>query len=120
MAIPRKQRQWEIYRANLGENRDSHLLLISSNETNEILDRQVLACEIVPDSVHRLSESPVTVKATSNDTGLAEPATISVATIASIPRNCLVELEGRLDSVALRLAVDKGVQILIGNQRWPD
>lgn len=120
MAIPRKQRQWEIYRANVGEERDSYLLVVSSNETNEILDQQLLACELVPDSVHRLSESPVTVKAKSHDTGLSEPATISVATIASIPRNCLVELEGRLDSVALRLAVDRGLQILIGNQRWPD
>lgn len=120
MAIPRKQRQWELYRANLGEERDSHLLVLSSDETNEILDQQVLACEVVPYSVQRLSESPVTVKTQSAETGFGEPATINVATIASIPRNCLVELEGRLDSVALRLAVDKGFQILVGNQRWPD
>ncbi len=119
MAIPRKQRQWEIYRANIGEERDSHLVVISSNETNEILDRQVIVCELVPASTEPLPETPVTIKAGPSETGLGEDASISVATIASIPRNCLVELEGRLDSVALRLAVGKGIQILIGNQRWP-
>lgn len=119
MAIPRKQRQWEIYRANLGDERDSLLLVVSSNETNEILDQQVLACELVLESVQRLAESPVTIKASAQETGIGQPAVISVATVAGIPRNCLVELEGRLDSVALRFAVDRGIQILLGNQRWP-
>lgn len=119
MAIPRKQRQWEIYRANLGESRDSHLLVISSNETNDILDQQVIVCELVPDSLQVLPETPVTLKAAPHETGLSEDAAVSVSTIASVPRNCLVELEGRLDAVALRLAVNKGIQILIGNQRWP-
>lgn len=119
MAIPRRQRQWEIYRANLGEGGDTRLLVLSSNETNEILDRQVLACEIVLESVERVADTPVTVPAPAAQTGLAEPAAISVATLASVPRNCLVELEGRLESAALRMAVDRGVQILLGNQRWP-
>lgn len=119
MGIPRRQRQWEIYRANLGEDEDTRLLVLSSNETNEILDRQVLACEVVLESVEKVPETPVTVFAPEAQTGLAEPAAVSVATLASVPRNCLVELEGRLDSVALRMAVDRGVQILLGNQRWP-
>lgn len=119
MPIPRQSRQWEIYRANLGDGEDSRLLVLSSNETNEILDRQVLACEVVLESVERMTQTPVTLTAPAALTGLAEPSTISVATLASIPRNCLVELEGRLDSVALRMAVDKGIQILLGNQRWP-
>jgi hypothetical protein len=119
MAIPRKQHQWEIYRANLDDANVSYLLVISSNETNEILNQQVLACEVVLETTQRLAETPVTIKAKARETGLEDAATISVATLASIPRSCLVELEGRLDSVALRLAVDRGLQILIGNQRWP-
>lgn len=119
MSIPRAQRQWDIYRANLGESADCFLLVLSSNETNEILDKQVLACELVPESVQRLSASPVTIKAKPGETGLPEPATISVATLASIPRGCLTSLEGRLDPIPLRLAVDKAVQILIGNESWP-
>lgn len=119
MPIPRRQLQWEIYKANLGEERDTRVLVVSSNETNEILRHQVLACEVVPESVERLPETPVTIRVKSSESGLDENATISVSTMASIPRNCLVDLEARLDSVALRLAVDKGVHILIGNQRWP-
>lgn len=119
MAIPRRQRQWEIYRANLGDDRDCRLLVVSSNETNAILEQQVLACEVVPESVERLPATPVTLEAAPGECGLGERATISVATLASVPRNCLVELEGRLDSLPLRLAVVKAVQVLIGNQRWP-
>lgn len=119
MGVPRRQRQWEIFRANLGEGPDTRLLVLSSNETNEILDRQVLACEVVLESVETMPETPVTLPAPAAQTGLAEAANISVATLASVPRNCLVELEGRLESVALRMSVDKGIQILLGNQRWP-
>ena len=119
MSIPRKQRQWDIYRANLGEGPDCCLLVLSSNETNEILQSQVLACELVMESVQRLAATPVTLKAESDATGLPEPVTISVATIASIPRNCLIDLVGPLEPLALRIAVDTGVQILIGNERWP-
>lgn len=119
MPIPRTQRQWDIYRANLGESADCFLVVLSSNETNEILDRQVLACELVPESVQRLAVSPVTIRTKPGETGLPEPATISVATLASIPRSCLTSLEGRLDPIGLRLAVDNAVQILIGNERWP-
>ncbi|MBI3298834.1 MAG: hypothetical protein HYZ75_11760 [Elusimicrobia bacterium] len=119
MGVPRRQRQWEIYRANLGEGEDIRIMVLSSNETNEILDRQVLACEVLLESVERVAETPVTIPAPAAQTGLAEPANISVATLASIPRNCLVELEGRLDSIALRMGVNRGIQILLGNQRWP-
>lgn len=119
MAIPRRQRQWDVYRANLGEGSDCYLLILSSNETNEILESQVLACEIVPESIQRLAPSPVTIRAGPDDTGLKEPAVISVATLASIPRNCLVGLEGRLEPAALRMAADRGIQILLGNERWP-
>jgi len=119
MAIPRAQRQWDVYRANLGEGTDFFLLVLSSNETNEILGSQVIACELVPESVQRLAASPVTIKAKPGETGLSEPATISVATVASIPRSCLASLEGRLEPISLRLAVDKAVQILIGNESWP-
>ncbi len=117
--IPRRQRQWEIYRANLGENSDCYLLVLSSDETNEILDSQVIACELVMESAQKLSSSPVTIKAAPAETGLSEAAVISAATLASIPKNCLVSLEGRLEPISLRLAADRAIQILLGNERWP-
>lgn len=119
MPIPRKQRQWEIYRANLGEGPDCFLLVLSSNDTNEILAREVIACEVVLESAQRLPETPVTIRGKPPETGLEQSATICAATIASIPRNCLIELEGLLEPVLLRVAVDNAVQILLGNQRWP-
>lgn len=119
MSIPRKQRQWDIYRANLGEGPDCCLLVLSSNETNEIMESQVLSCELVLESVQRLAATPITLRAQPDETGLPEPVTISVATVASIPRNCLIDLAGRLEPLALRLAVDNGIQILLGNERWP-
>lgn len=119
MSLPSRQRQWDIYSANLGEGADCNILVISSNETNEILSSQILACEIVPNSVQRLPETPVTLPARIEDTGLPEAAAISVATLASLPRNCLVSLEGRLESVTLRLAVNRSIQILLGNEDWP-
>lgn len=119
MTIPRQQRQWDIYRASLGEGPDCFLLVLSSNETNEILGSQIIACELVLESVQGLAASPVTVKAKPEETGLQEPVTISAATLASIPRNCLTGLEGRLEPVSLRLAVEKAVQILLGNEPWP-
>ena len=119
MAIPRKQHQWDIYRANLGEGPDCLLLVLSSDETNEILESQILACELVPESIQKLAATPITINTKPGETGLQEAYIISVATLASIPRNCLIDLEGRLVPVALRLAVDKGHQTLLGNEDWP-
>lgn len=119
MPLPRRQRQWDIYKANLGESSDCLLLVVSSDETNEILESEIVACEVVPEGMQNLPVSPLTIKAKPEETGLAEPATLSIATLASIPRNCLVNLEGRLDPVALRTAVLKGVHILIGSESWP-
>lgn len=59
MAIPRRQRQGEIYRANLRGDGDARLLVLSSNETDGILDRQALAFEVVLESVERVAGTPV-------------------------------------------------------------
>lgn len=119
MRLRRRPRQWDIYRANLGEGPDCFLLILSSEETNEILESQVIGCELVPERVQKLTASPVTLKAVPEATGLQETVTISVATVASIPRNCLVDLEGRLDPMSHRLAVTKTLHILFGDERWP-
>jgi len=119
MGIPRRQRQWEVYRANLGEGPDCLVLVVSSNETNAILGEQVTVCEMVPESLQRLPPSPVTLKARPSETGLKEDATVSVGTLASMPRACLIELEGRLEPFPLQAAVQKGIQVLVGIERWP-
>ncbi len=119
MAIPRRQRQWDIYRARVTEGADSLLLVVSSDETNAILGSQVTVCELVAGQAAHLSESPVIVKTKPTETGLADAATICVAVIASVPLGCLVALEGRLASVSLQMAVNRGLQILLGNADWP-
>src|ERR1051325_11528829 len=98
MGIPKRCRQWDIYKANLGGPTDIHLLIVSSTETNEILDSIGVACEIVPESVQRLSPSPLNLAVQPADTGLEWPATVSAISLASIPRTCLISLEGRLES----------------------
>ena len=119
MSIPKTIRQWDIFRANLGDDHDCWLLVLSSTETNEILGSTVLACEIVPDHVQKLSPSPLNLPVRTGDTGLGWPASISAMTLASIPRNCLVALEGRLDSLGLRAASLRGLQIMTGTEPWP-
>ncbi|MBI5243383.1 MAG: hypothetical protein HY922_06800 [Elusimicrobia bacterium] len=141
MSIPKAIRQWDIFRANLGDGpniknalvgavpnqrrmdvRDGHdcwLLVLSSTETNEILGSTVLACEIVPDHIQKLSPSPLNLPVRPGDTGLGWPAAISVMTLASIPRNCLVALEGRLDPAGLRAASLRGLEIMTGAEPWP-
>ena len=119
MSIPKIIRQWDIYRANLGEKQDCWLLVLSTTETNEILEHTVLACEIVPESVEKLIPSPLNLPAASSATGLEWPAVLSVMTLASIPRNCLISLEGRLEPVNLRATAIKGLSILVGIEPWP-
>lgn len=119
MSIPKIIRQWDLYQANLGEKKDCWLLVLSSTETNQILADTVLACEIVPESIERLTPSPLNLPASPNDTGLDWPATISVMTLASIPRNCLISLEGRLEPVRRRASVIRGLAILLGTEPWP-
>lgn len=119
MGVPRRRRQWDIYRARLSDDRDCLLLIISSDETNAVLDSQVIACEVVAGAAPHLPESPVIIKTRQAETGLEDAATICAAIIASVPLGCLVALEGRLAPVSLRLAVNRGLQILLGNASWP-
>lgn len=119
MAIPRHQRQWDIYRANLGEGSEVLALVLSSDETNRTLEPQILFCEVVPESLQPLRESPVSVRARPEDSGLSETAVIDVPTMAGLPRACLVSLEGRLESVPTRVAVLRAVEIMVGLARWP-
>ncbi|MBI4346831.1 MAG: hypothetical protein HY553_08245 [Elusimicrobia bacterium] len=117
--IPRHQRQWDIYRANLGDGADDLILVLSSDETNRILATQILLCEVGPRSLQPLTPNPVAVSVRSEETGLPDAAVIDVATMATAPRNCLVSLEGRLEPVPQRVAVLRGVEILVGLARWP-
>ncbi len=119
MPPPKRCRQWDIYKANIGEPRDVWLLVLSSTETNEIIESTIAACEIVPQAVHKPAASPLNLPAGPPDTGLEWPATVSVMTLASIPRNCLVSLEGRLEPAGLRAAALKGLGILFGTESWP-
>ena len=119
MSIPRRQRQWDIYAANLGGGADVLALVLSSDETNRTLEPQMLFCEIVPDSRQPLRESPVSVSVRPADSGLAETAVIDVPSMASLPRGCLVSLEGRLESVPIRVAVLRAVEIMVGLAAWP-
>ena len=119
MSIPRRQRQWDIYRANLGEGPDVMVLVVSSDETNDILESQVVSCELVSEGTARLPATPVTIRAAEGDSGLPEPVFVTVATLASLPRNCLVSLEGRLESAPLRLAVLRAIDVLVGAVPWP-
>lgn len=119
MPIPRLCRQWEIYRANLGEALDCWLLILSSTQTNDILQTTVVACEIVPEHVQRTLPSPLNIPAQPPETGLEWPAAISVKTLASIPRSCLVSREGHLEPEHLRFAAVKALDIIVGTERWP-
>lgn len=119
MAVPRRVRQWDIFRANLGEPSDVWLLIVSSSETNAIIESVVTACEIVPESLQRLTPSPLNLPVKPSDTGLEWPATASVVTVSCIPTNCLVSLEGRLEPAGVREATLKGLQILFGIRPWP-
>ena len=119
MAIPKHQRQWDIYAANLGGGQEVLALVLSSNESNRILGTQVLACELVPEALQPLAETPITIPVLPEHTGLREGGAISVATVASLPRNCLVSLEGRLEPVLKRVAVLRGLEILVGTASWP-
>lgn len=119
MALPKLCRQWEIYKANLGEGQDSFLLILSSTQTNDILQSTAIACEVVFEHVQKLPPSPLSIPAKPVETGLEWPAVISVMTLASIPRNCLVSLEGHLEPVGLRTAAIRGLDILVGTERWP-
>ena len=119
MSVPKLCRQWEIYKANLGDTQDVWLLILSSTQTNDILQSTVIACEIVPQHVQKLPSSPLSILAQPVETGLEWPASISVMTLASIPRNCLVSLEGHLEPVSLRTAAIMGLDILVGTERWP-
>ena len=119
MAILRHQRQWDIYKANMGGGADGLVLVLSSDETNRILDSGLLLCEVVPESLQRLTAGPVAVRIDPKERGLSEPAVIDVPSMASAPRNCLVSLEGRLESVPLRVAVLSAVEVLVGLARWP-
>ena len=119
MVLPKRIRQWDIYSANLGESHDTWIMVLSSTETNEIMESTIVACEIVPESVQKLIPSPLNFPVQPVDTGLDWPATASVMTLASLPRNCLVALEGRLESAGLRASVLKGTEILFGTTPWP-
>lgn len=119
MPVSFRPRQWDIYRVNIGEGPDCLVLIVSSDETHEALESTVLACEVVPEAVQKHPSSPVFLSAKSEDTGLNEPATLSVATLSTLPRNCLVNLEGRLGSASLRAQVYKAVDILMGSVPWP-
>ena len=119
MTIPRRCRQWDIYKANLGESSDIFLMVLSSTETNEIINSTVVACEIVPEEVQKLPPSPLNLPVNSADTGLDWPASLSVMSLATVPRTCLVSLEGRLEPVGTRAAALKGLAILVGTESWP-
>lgn len=120
MSVPRLCRQWEIYKANLGEPQDCWLLILSSTQTNDILQTTVLACEIIPEHVQRLTPSPLNIPSKPAETGLEWSAVLSVKTLASIPRGCLVSREGHLEPESLRFAALKALDIIVGTQRWPD
>ena len=119
MPIPKHVRQWDIYRAHLGGAQDCWLLILSSTETNAIIESMAVACEVVPQSVETLTPSPLCLPVNSSHTGLEWPAALSIATLTSIPKNCLVALEGRLESIAIRTAALKGLGILFGTEAWP-
>lgn len=119
MGLPRLCRQWDIYRAKLGEPSDVWLLVLSSTQTNEILGSTLVACEIVPEHVHRLRVSPLGLPVRMQDSGLDWAAGVSLTTLATLPRNCLVALEGRLEPLTLRASVLRGLGILFGTEDWP-
>ena len=119
MSLPRLVRQWDIFRANLGEESDLWLLVLSSTETNEILGSTLVACEVIPATIHGPKASPLVIPADPPATGLPWPAALAVRTLASIPRNCLVSLDGRLEPASLRGAALRGVNVLFGQEPWP-
>lgn len=117
MGIPAHCRQWDIYQANLGGHENAWIVVVSSGETNQILKSTVVACEVIAERGAGLF--PLNVMAEPADTGLAWPATVAVRTLASLPRNRLVSLDGRLEPVRLRTAVLGGLAILFGMEPWP-